>query len=114
MMLLIQIARSDKDATDLLVHALTKFVSIPSVSNYPSHREDCRQAAIWLRKCLTQLGAEASLVSRIGHVPRPIIDNTRSGSYQQEILRTLSSWLLSAGRRHPRPSLVSSSMGIMM
>ena len=48
---------------DILVHALTKFVAIPSVSNSPTHKEDCRQAAIWLRKCLTQLGAEASLVS---------------------------------------------------
>ena len=45
-----------------MVYALSKFVSIPSVSNAPAHREDCRQAAIWLRKCFTQLGAEACLV----------------------------------------------------
>lgn len=44
------------------MYALSKFVSIPSVSNAPAHREDCRQAAIWLRKCFTQLGAEACLV----------------------------------------------------
>lgn len=47
-----------------MVYALSKFVSIPSVSNSAAHREDCRQAAIWLRKCLTQLGAEASLVGK--------------------------------------------------
>lgn len=47
---------------DILVYALTKFVGIPSVSNSLVHKEDCRQAAIWLRKCFTQLGAEASLV----------------------------------------------------
>ena len=48
---------------DILVYALAKFVAIPSVSNSLAHKEDCRQAAIWLRKCFTQLGAEASLVS---------------------------------------------------
>ncbi|KAI0685388.1 Zn-dependent exopeptidase [Cerioporus squamosus] len=52
-----------KSINDILVHGLTKFVSIPSVSNSPPHKEDCRQAAIWLRKCFTQLGAEASLVT---------------------------------------------------
>lgn len=38
-------------------------MSIPSVSSESRHREDCRQAAIWLRKCLTQLGADSHLVS---------------------------------------------------
>jgi len=49
---------------ETMIYALSKFVSIPSVSNSLAHREDCRQAAIWLRKCFTQLGAEASLVRR--------------------------------------------------
>lgn len=49
-------------ASDTMLYALSKFISIPSVSKSSAHREDCRQAAIWLRKCLTQLGAEASLV----------------------------------------------------
>jgi len=44
-------------------YALSKFISIPSVSSDLSHREDCRQAAIWLKKCLSQLGAESTLVS---------------------------------------------------
>ncbi|KAF8798830.1 Zn-dependent exopeptidase [Phlegmacium glaucopus] len=47
---------------DTMAVALSKFVSIPSVSCSPAHREDCRQAAIWLRKCLGQLGAHTSLL----------------------------------------------------
>jgi di- and tripeptidase len=47
---------------DTLVHALSTFVSFPSISGSESSRENCRQAAIWLRTCLTQLGADASLV----------------------------------------------------
>lgn len=48
---------------DTMTFALSKFVSVPSVSGNPVHREDCRQAAIWLLKCLGQLGAHTSLVS---------------------------------------------------
>ena len=36
--------------TETLIYALTKFVAIPSVSSQPQHKEDCRQAAIWLKK----------------------------------------------------------------
>ncbi|KAI0927550.1 hypothetical protein AcV5_008062 [Taiwanofungus camphoratus] len=56
------VAEMCKSANDTMIYALSKFVSIPSVSNSLVHREDCRQAAIWLRKCLTQLGAHASLL----------------------------------------------------
>ena len=52
--------------SDTMAFALSKFVSVPSVSGNPAHREDCRQAAIWLRKCLGQLGARTSLVSLNG------------------------------------------------
>ncbi|THU93407.1 glutathione degradosome [Dendrothele bispora CBS 962.96] len=45
-----------------LTYALSKFVSFPSVSSGTSHREDCRQAAIWLKKCLQQLGAFSHLL----------------------------------------------------
>lgn len=45
-----------------MLFALSKFISIPSVSKSSVNREDCRQAAIWLRKCLTQLGADSTLV----------------------------------------------------
>jgi acetylornithine deacetylase/succinyl-diaminopimelate desuccinylase-like protein len=65
----------DRNA-DVLVFALSKFISIPSVSNSPDHREHCRQAAIWLTKCFSQLGASSKtvralffpgLLSRMGH-----------------------------------------------
>ena len=45
-----------------MAYALAKFVSIRSISSTSSHREDCRQAAVWLTKCLSQLGARTSLV----------------------------------------------------
>ncbi|KAI0088477.1 Zn-dependent exopeptidase [Irpex rosettiformis] len=47
---------------DTMVYALSKFVSIPSISSAVHHKEDCRQAAVWLRKCLIQLGAQAQLL----------------------------------------------------
>ena len=59
--------------TDMMIYALSKFVSIPSVSSSNTHREDCRQAAIWLRKCLHQLGADASLVSALSRNSVPCV-----------------------------------------
>ena len=47
-----------------MMFALSKFVSIRSVSSMPAHRDDCRQAAVWLKKCLSQLGAQTYLVCR--------------------------------------------------
>ncbi|KZW01583.1 glutathione degradosome [Exidia glandulosa HHB12029] len=47
---------------DTLLYALEKFVAIPSLSGCAERREDCRQAAIWLKKCLSQLGAETQLL----------------------------------------------------
>ncbi|KAG8893744.1 hypothetical protein FRC01_013378, partial [Tulasnella sp. 417] len=52
----------DATASDTLVNALSQFVSFPSVSGSLSHHEDCRQAAIWLKKCLIQFGAESQLL----------------------------------------------------
>lgn len=48
---------------DTMRYALSKFISIPSISADISHKEDCRQGAIWLKKCLGQLGAHTALVS---------------------------------------------------
>ncbi|KAH7913441.1 glutathione degradosome, partial [Hygrophoropsis aurantiaca] len=48
--------------SDTMIFALSTFISIPSISSDPSHREDCRQAAIWLKKCLHQLGAESAML----------------------------------------------------
>ncbi|KAA1473719.1 Zn-dependent exopeptidase [Dentipellis sp. KUC8613] len=64
---------------DLLMYALSKFVSIPSVSSTPAHREDCRQAAIWLAKCLHQLGAHSKTLST-GDVHNPIVFATFEGA----------------------------------
>ncbi|KAJ2935286.1 hypothetical protein H1R20_g1809, partial [Candolleomyces eurysporus] len=66
-------------ATDVLTYALTKFVSIPSVSSVPSHKEDCRQTAIWLRKCLGQLGARTSLLPT-GEGNNPLVLATFNGT----------------------------------
>ncbi|KAJ7644380.1 hypothetical protein FB45DRAFT_897694 [Roridomyces roridus] len=68
--------RSDQDT---LTYALSKFVSIPSVSSQQSHREDCRQAAIWLKKCLTQLGASTTLLPT-GEGMNPLVLGTFTGT----------------------------------
>ncbi|KAJ7242825.1 hypothetical protein B0H12DRAFT_839440 [Mycena haematopus] len=69
----------DSGASDTLTYALSNFISIPSVSSSPSHREDCRQAAIWLKKCLTQLGAKSSLLPT-GEGMNPLVLGTFSGA----------------------------------
>ncbi|KAJ7457667.1 hypothetical protein B0H11DRAFT_2063012 [Mycena galericulata] len=69
----------DSLTSDTLTYALSKFVSIPSVSCNASHREDCRQAAIWLKKCLTQLGAKTSLLPT-GDGLNPLVFGTFSGT----------------------------------
>ncbi|KAI0643091.1 Zn-dependent exopeptidase [Trametes meyenii] len=78
-----------KSINDILVYALTKFVAIPSVSNSPVNKEDCRQAAIWLRKCFTQLGAEASLLPT-GETTNPLVlatfHGTRTSQHRPRIL----------------------------
>lgn len=49
---------------DVMLYALAKLVAIPSVSDN-AHREDCRQSAHLLRRLLTQMGAQASLLPTI-------------------------------------------------
>ncbi|KAK7039186.1 hypothetical protein VNI00_010091 [Paramarasmius palmivorus] len=67
---------------DAISYALSKFVSIPSVSLGTSHREDCRQAAIWLKKCLTQLGAQSVLLPT-GERTNPLVLGTFTGQGPQ-------------------------------
>jgi acetylornithine deacetylase/succinyl-diaminopimelate desuccinylase-like protein len=50
---------------DNLQTALATFVSFPSVSGSNSTMEDCRQAAIWLKQCLSQVGASRSAGGKI-------------------------------------------------
>jgi hypothetical protein len=96
-----------------MTYALSKFVSIPSVSACPSHAEDCRQAAIWLRKCLGQLGARTTLVSHelFLHFLFLFNPSTACFSCQQEKERTLLSWGLLAGPKVVVRNLGCSSMG---
>lgn len=82
--------------SDTMTYALSKFVSIPSISSCPTHAEDCRQAAIWLRKCLGQLGARTTLVSHDLSFVYPSLNIARF-SCQQEKVKILLSWGLSAG-----------------
>ncbi|KXN88158.1 putative di- and tripeptidase DUG2 [Leucoagaricus sp. SymC.cos] len=65
--------------SETLLYALCRFVAIPSVSSQPAHREDCRQAAIWLKKCFAQLGAQSTLLST-GEGSNPIVLGTFEGS----------------------------------
>ncbi|KAJ7202821.1 hypothetical protein GGX14DRAFT_523684 [Mycena pura] len=69
----------DSHASGTLLFALDKFVSIPSVSSSPGHREDCRQAAIWLKKCFTQLGAKSALLPTVEGM-NPLVLGTFSGA----------------------------------
>ncbi|KII90799.1 hypothetical protein PLICRDRAFT_174166 [Plicaturopsis crispa FD-325 SS-3] len=64
---------------DTMAYALSKFVSIRSISSCPSHQEDCRQAAIWLKKCLSQLGATSNLLST-GDGTNPLVMATFEGT----------------------------------
>ncbi|CAA7261422.1 unnamed protein product [Cyclocybe aegerita] len=73
---------------DTMLYALGKFVTIPSISSDPSHREDCRQAAIWLRKCLGQLGAHTFLLPT-GEGNNPIVLGTFKGSMSHKPKRRI-------------------------
>ncbi|KDQ11164.1 hypothetical protein BOTBODRAFT_35706 [Botryobasidium botryosum FD-172 SS1] len=69
-----------RTASDTLIYALSKFVSIPSVSSSEIHREDCRQAALWLKKALSQLGAEATLLPAPTEGVNPLVLGTFQGN----------------------------------
>ncbi|KAH9966153.1 Zn-dependent exopeptidase [Russula compacta] len=67
-------AEGRNTCNDILVFALSKFISIPSVSSSANNREDCRQAAIWLTKCFAQLGASSkTLYADDAAVHNPIV-----------------------------------------
>ncbi|SNX84559.1 related to DUG2 - putative di- and tri-peptidase [Melanopsichium pennsylvanicum] len=53
----------------LLRSLLRKFISFPSISSSEEHREDCRQAAHFLKSCFQELGAEARIL------PNPVGTN---------------------------------------
>ncbi|TFK52694.1 Zn-dependent exopeptidase [Heliocybe sulcata] len=72
-------AVDSQNRVDNMIYALSKFVSIPSISNSSPHQEDCRQAAIWLKKCFNQLGADASLLPT-GEGGNPLVLATYRGA----------------------------------
>lgn len=71
------------DDHDVLTYALSTFVSIPSVSSDPLHHEDCRQAAMWLKKCLHQLGAESTLLPTC-EMGNPVVLATFQGTQGEQ------------------------------
>lgn len=73
----------DRNA-DVLVFALSKFISIPSISSSPDHREHCRQASIWFTKCLAQLGASSKTVRT---VPSSLAQFISCGALSQQMDR---------------------------
>lgn len=76
-----QVTQREVESTnDTMLYALSRFISIPSVGNSPEHREDCRQGAIWLRKCLNQLGASRSALVSTGELTNPLVLATFQGA----------------------------------
>lgn len=69
----------DADPLDAMVFILSKFVSMPSISSSLDCREDCRQTAIWLKKCLGQLGAN-SLLLPTTEEKNPLVLGTFAGT----------------------------------
>ncbi len=55
-------ALSTEQSDALLVRTLSEFVSFQSVSAEAT-REQCRQCSLWLKSCLTELGAEARILA---------------------------------------------------
>ncbi|KAG8792281.1 hypothetical protein FRC17_008618, partial [Serendipita sp. 399] len=66
-----------------LQSALAQFVGIPSVVNVEACRESCRQAALWLKSLLSQLGAETSLLSPDSGI-NPLVLATFRGNEEQK------------------------------
>ena len=63
--------------SDVLMYALSSFVVLASVSaSADAHREDCRQVAMWLVRCLHQLGADTRMVRPL----RPFLTSLHSCS----------------------------------
>ncbi len=57
--------------TDRLLHELTEFLRIPSVSTLPAHDADCRAAAEWVARALRRLGCRD--VQFLGSDTHPVV-----------------------------------------
>jgi acetylornithine deacetylase/succinyl-diaminopimelate desuccinylase-like protein len=56
---------------ELLLHDLSAFLSIPSVSTAPAHDADCRRAADWVVAELERLGCRE--IARLGSDKHPVV-----------------------------------------
>ncbi|KAG8792306.1 hypothetical protein FRC17_008616, partial [Serendipita sp. 399] len=72
-----------------LQSALAQFVGIPSVINAEACRESCRQAALWLKSLLSQLGAETSLLSPDSGINSLVLATFRGNEGQKNRPRIL-------------------------
>ncbi|KAG0372836.1 hypothetical protein BGX24_012515 [Mortierella sp. AD032] len=60
----------DSAAEDVMLYALEKWISMPTVSGVPAQLEECRRGAKFLKAVLQQLGAESRLIPGApGHNP---------------------------------------------
>ncbi|SJX62379.1 related to DUG2-putative di-and tri-peptidase [Sporisorium reilianum f. sp. reilianum] len=72
----------------LLRSLLRKFISYPSVSSSEEHREDCRQAAHFLKTCFQELGAEARVLPNpVGTNPL-VLATFKANAYRSRRRRT--------------------------
>ncbi|KAG9028121.1 hypothetical protein FS842_004810, partial [Serendipita sp. 407] len=78
-----QIRAGTLKAENDLQAALAEFVGIPSVVNVEACKESCRQAALWLKNLLSQLGAEASLLTADSGI-NPLVLATFRGNEERK------------------------------
>ena len=72
----------------LLRSLLRKFISYPSISASEEHREDCRQAAHFLKTCFQELGAEARVLPNpVGTNPL-VLATFKANAYRSRRRRT--------------------------
>ncbi|KDN43426.1 Zn-dependent exopeptidase [Tilletiaria anomala UBC 951] len=74
---------SKEQSDAMLVRSLSDFVGFQSVSSEDT-REQCRQCALWLKNCLTELGAEAKIIAGAPHRNPLVMATFRGRSSLQE------------------------------
>ena len=81
--------RSIRPAVAHMLRNLSKFVSLKSVSD-GSHREDCRQAAMFLKKTLTLLGCDLNSPSTSGKPSADVACDHRTGPTRNSYVRSFA------------------------
>lgn len=72
----------------LLRSLLRKFISYPSISSSEEHREDCRQAAHFLKSCFQELGAEARILPNSVGTNCLVLATFKANAYRSRRRRT--------------------------